>query len=90
VRRQARAIVLDAFEQRASLREALKRSTPDQLAGLLRPWPPAYADELLRELSMRTRDPGVRGLVFQTMFALRRQRAAPPAVAGAAVPRPGG
>lgn len=90
VRRQARRIVLDAFEQRASLREALKRTTPDQLAGLLRRWPPANVDELLREMSMRTRDPGVRGLALQTMFALRPLRAAPPAVAGAAVPRPGG
>ena len=80
IRAEARRLVLNAFEQRATIRAALQRSGPGEIATFLRPWPAGHVDELLGEIKVRTRDPGLRAIARQTEQTLQRTRAS--AVAG--------
>jgi hypothetical protein len=89
VRAEARRILLDTFARRAALRDVLRRSTGDELAEFLRPWPPVHVDALVREMRV-SHDPGIRRVAILTELALRRARSTSPAVAVTGVPRPGG
>jgi hypothetical protein len=72
VRSDARRVAIGAFESRATLREALRRSSAAQIAKFLRPWPAAHVQELLHDIKTRTRDPMLRGLARQTQGLLLR------------------
>jgi hypothetical protein len=74
-RAEARRLVLDAFEQRTAVRTALQRSGAGEIATFLRPWPAEHVAELLGEIKVRTRDPGLRAIARQADLTLQRTRA---------------